>query len=155
MKSTQAIMIIVTLVLASGCTAIEVDPVSNALGMKHVCVEDGQQRCFDGDLLNIIRDGFDRHGITTQVYSSDLPPECEYRLSYMCERTWDMATYMHHAELRLYQGYKKIGYAEYHLQGKGGFSLLKWQSTKTKMDPVIDELLSGYPVLQTGMAKEN
>jgi len=32
------------------------------------------------------------------------------------------------------------------LKGAGGFSLMKWQGTKTKMDPVIDELLSGRPI---------
>jgi len=31
--------------------------------------------------------------------------------------------------------------AEYHLRGGGGLSLMKWQSTKSKIDPVIDELL--------------
>jgi len=28
--------------------------------------------------------------------------------------------------------------------GKGGYSLMKWQDTKTKMDPVVDELLKAY-----------
>lgn len=32
---------------------------------------------------------------------------------------------------------------ESHLVGKGGLSLTKWASTKSKMDPVIDELLKG------------
>lgn len=155
MKPIRPVGIILALVLTSGCTAIKVEPVSTALELKHVCIEDGQQACFDGDMMNIIRDGFERHDINTQVYSGNVPSECEYHLSYMCERTWDMATYMHHAELRLYRGHEKIGYAEYRLKGGGGFSIMKWQSTKTKMDPVIDELLSSHPILQTGMIKEN
>jgi hypothetical protein len=138
--------IILALVFASGCTAIKVQPVNTALEIKHACIEDGQQMCFDGEMIGVIRDGFERHGISTQIYSGNLPSECEYYLSYMCERTWDLATYMHHAELRLYRGKDKIGYAEYHLKGKGGFSMLKWESTKTKMDPVIDELLTGHPI---------
>lgn len=96
--------------------------------------------------MGVIRDGFERHGITTQIYIGDLPSECEYHLSYMCERTWDMAMYMHHAELRLYRAQTQIGYAEYHLKAKGGWSLMKYKSTETKMEPVIDELLSGYPI---------
>jgi hypothetical protein len=39
---------------------------------------------------------------------------------------WDIAMYMHHAELHLYRGWTQIGYAEYHLKGEGGFSLMKW-----------------------------
>jgi hypothetical protein len=132
--------------LASGCTSITVRPVVTALQIKHVCVKDCQQMCFDGQMIGVIRDGFERHGITTLVYTGDMPSGCEYHLSYYCEVTWDMATYMHHAELRLYRGQSQIGYAEYHLNGEGGFSLMKWESTKKKMDPVMDRLLSRYPI---------
>jgi hypothetical protein len=31
----------------------------------------------------------------------------------------------------------------YHLKGGGGLSVMKWQGTASKMDPVIDELLAG------------
>jgi len=36
-----------------------------------------------------------------------------------------------------------VGYGEFHLRGKGGYSMYKWQGTKAKMDPVIDQLLAG------------
>lgn len=146
MVSIRSLFIFLALVSVSGCTAITVRPVDTALEIKHACIEDCQQMCFDGQMMGVIRDGFERHGITTQIYTGNLPSECEYHLSFMCERTWDMATYMHHAELRLYRAHAQIGYAEYHLNGKGGFSLMKWESTKKKMDPVIDELLSGHPI---------
>lgn len=55
-----------------------------------------------------------------------------------------MSPYLSHAELRLEKGGHRIAYAEYHLRGKGGLSLSKWQGTKTKMDPVIDQLLADY-----------
>jgi hypothetical protein len=130
-----------------GCTAIKVQPLETLTEIKYVCIEDGREMCFDGQMMDVIRDGFRRHGIATQVYSDNLPSECEYHISYMCNQTWDMAMYMHHAELRLYQKQFQIGYAEYHLNGSGGFSLMKWQSAKTKMDPVIDELLKNYPIV--------
>jgi hypothetical protein len=138
-------LIFLALVSAYGCTAVKVRPVDTELELKHVCIEDGQQMCFDGEMMGVIRDGFERHGITTQIYTGNLPSECEYHLSYMCNQTWDMAMYMHHAELRLYRAQAQIGYAEYHLKGKGGWSFMKYESTKKKIDPVIDELLSGYP----------
>jgi len=96
--------------------------------------------------MSVLREGFNRNGITTQIYTGSLPSECEYHLSVMCERTWDMAMYMHHAELRLYRAQAQIGYAEYHLTGKGGLALTKFGSTKSKMDPIIDELLMGHPI---------
>jgi len=130
-----------------GCTAVKVQPIKNNAEITNVCVKDCKDMCFDGEMLGVILDGFRRHGITTQVYSGNLPPECEYNLSYMCNQTWDMAMYMHHAQLRLYQMHYQIAYAEYHLNGSGGLSLMKWQSSKTKMDPVIDELLQNYPIV--------
>ena len=139
---TILIVIVLSTLLAS-CTSIKVRPVSNPSDIKHVCIKDGRQTCFDGRMLDIIHDGLQRHGITSEVYTGKLPPECGYALTYYCERIWDLATYVHHAELRMYREKEQIGYAEYHLIGKGGFSLMKWQDTKTKMDPVIDELLGG------------
>jgi hypothetical protein len=142
----RLLFIFLTLVLSSGCTTKKIIPVETGLELKHVCIENGKETCFDGEMMGVIRDGFKRHGITTQIYNGDLQPECEFHLSYMCNRTWDMAQYMHHAELRLYNVQSEIGYAEYHLIGEGGLSLMKWEGTKTKMDPVIDELLISYPI---------
>ncbi len=145
MVSIRSVCIFMALVAASGCTAVKVQPVDTALQIKHVCIKDCQETCFEGQMMGIISDGFQRNGSTTQIYSGYLPAECEYHLSAYCERTWDLAMYMHHAELRLYQANSQIGYAEYHLNGKGGFALTKFASTKSKMDPVIDELLTGHP----------
>lgn len=146
---------ILALVTMFGCTAVKVQPLKNESQITHVCVKDGKEMCFDGEMMGVILDGFGRHGITTQIYSGNLPSECEYNLSYMCNQTWDMAMYMHHAELRLYQMNYQIGYAEYHLNGSGGFSLMKWQSAKTKMDPVIDELLQNYPIVNSTVSVQN
>ena len=147
MLANRHALYFIILILACGCTSIAVRPVDSTLDIKHVCVRDCSEKCFDGSILGIIQDGFQRHGITTEVYDGDLPAGCEYNLTYYCERTWDMATYLHHAELRLYYGKSQIGSAEYHLRGGGGFALNKWASTKSKIDPVIDELLKGFKII--------
>jgi hypothetical protein len=144
MLSVRYVLFSIILILASGCTKIAVRPVDSTLDINHVCIQDCADKCFDGRMLSIIQDGFQRHGITTEVYKGELPSECKYNLTYYCEITWDMAVYLHHAEFRLYHGKSQIGNAEYHLSGKGGFSLNKWASTKSKIDPVIDELLRGF-----------
>lgn len=139
----KLIFCVIVIILTGGCTSITVRPVTAELNMKHVCIADGKDTCWDAQVLGVIRDGFERNGITSQVYSGKLPPECEFNLSYMCERSWDFATYMTHAEIRVQQGHRQIGYAEYHLNGGGGgLALSKWLNAKTKLDPVIDELLS-------------
>jgi len=129
------------LFFCAGCTSISVRPVSPELAIADVCIEENPKVIVD-DFLSVVRDGFDRHGIATKVVTRPTPKECEYVLTYTAFKNWDLGAYLHHAELRLERNGRIIGSAEYHLVGQGGLSLMKWQSTKTKMDPVIDELLA-------------
>lgn len=129
--------------LLSGCTAVTVDPVDSNLDITYVCIKDCPETCFDRRLLYLIQDGFQRHGITTEVFNCELPSECEYSLTYSCERAWGMANYLGHAEIKLYRGKSQIGNAEYRLKGKAGSALNDWENIKSKIDPVIDELLGG------------
>lgn len=128
--------------LLAGCTAVRVQPVDPSANLKHVCIEDNPKVTVP-NFLQVVRDGFTRHGISTEVYSGEAPAACTAILRYTALRSWDVTTYLSHAELSLEtRTGDRIASAEYHLNAKGGFSLMKWQSVKTKMDPVIDELLS-------------
>ena len=130
--------------LLTGCTSVHVRPVDPAANLKHVCIEENP-KVIVADFLPVVREGFARHGISTQVYHpDDLPASCEYVLTYTALRSWDAAPYLSHAELHLANGGHEVASAEYHLVGKGGYSLMKWQGVKTKMDPVIDQLLASY-----------
>ncbi len=142
--SMKNIAFILSLLAIGGCTSIRVQPIDRTANLKHVCIKENP-KVIVSDFLTVLRDGFDRHGISTEVYTDKAPERCEFILSYTALRSWDLAPYLSHAELRLEnkEG-RKIASAEYHLKGKGGFSLMKWQGTKTKMDPVIDELLKAY-----------
>jgi len=131
--------------LLSGCSAVTVNPVDSTSEITHVCIKDCSDKCFDRRMLYLIQDGFQRNGVTTEVYNCELPSTCEYSLTYSCERAWSMATYLGHAEIQLYHGKSQIGNAEYHLKGKAGFALNDWENTKSKIDPIIDEMLNGLP----------
>jgi hypothetical protein len=138
--NTRVFIVAVSLSLTA-CTSITVRPLDRALTIRHACIQDNP-KVLISDFVPVLRDGFDRHGITTEVYSGTKPTDCDYVLTYTALRSWDFAPYLSHAELRLFEkDGRQIAYAEYHLIGKGGFSLMKWQGTKAKMDPVIDELL--------------
>jgi len=127
----------------AGCTSVQVANLEASHKVYHVCIEDNP-KVIVSDFIPVVQDGFARHGITTEIVTAPAPERCEYRLTYVAHRTWDVANYMHHAELRLFKGNQRIAYAEYHLNGKGGFALNKWASVDSKMDPVIDQLLSDY-----------
>lgn len=140
--STLRVSLVVAFLL-SGCTAVTVRPLDKAAELKHVCIQDNPKVAVQ-DFVTIVRDGFDRHGISTEVIAGSAPERCEYLLTYTALRSWDFSPYLSHAELRIERGGRQVAYAEYHLKGKGGLALNKWASTKSKMDPVIDELLGAY-----------
>lgn len=108
-----------------------------------VCIEENP-KVIVRDFLSVVKKGFNRHGITTEVYENSKPDYCAYHLTYTALKQWDFSTYLTYAELWLYRGKSNIAFAEYHLNGGGGFALNKWASVESKMEPVINELLSGF-----------
>ncbi|WP_066458141.1 Sbal_3080 family lipoprotein [Castellaniella caeni] len=127
----------------TACTAITVTPVDRAANLRHVCIQ-LNPKVQVSDFVDVVRSGFDRHGITTEVFSGDVMEHCEYVMTYTARRSWDFVTYLVDAELWIRQDGRQVAYAQYHLKGKGGFALNKWAGTKSKMDPVIDQLLASY-----------
>jgi hypothetical protein len=139
-RNTSIIVFALALV---GCTSIQVQPIDRSVGLQHVCIQENP-RVIVVDFLTVLRDGFDRHGISTEVFSGTASDRCEYVLTYTALQSWDWVSYLSYAELWLEHKGRKVGSAKYHLIGRGSLSLMKWQGTKTKMDPVIDELLKAY-----------
>ncbi len=132
-------------VLASGCSSVAVDvhPVDPSLGVRHVCIEENP-RVQVSDFVAVVRDGFARHGITTELVSAPAPERCEYVLTYTALRSWALVPYLSQAEIRLARAGSEVARANYHV-GKDDFSLTKHEGTRAKMDAVIDRLLRGYP----------
>ena len=56
-----------------------------------------------------------------------------------------MAMYMTDAQIDIQRDGRQIASANYHLKGKGGFALNKWAGTRSKILPVIDQLLAQVP----------
>ncbi len=137
------IITLALLTLAAGCTSIDVRQVPAAHKINHVCIKNNPKVTVT-DFVQVVEDVFNNHSITTEIYNGNTPEHCQYNLSYTALRSWDLSTYLSHAELRLYKGVQRIGYAEYHLIGKGGLALNKWASVKSKMTPVINKLLSQH-----------
>jgi hypothetical protein len=142
-RTKKSALTVAAVFVCGGCTSINVQPVDRARQLEHVCIQDNPDVWVE-DFLPVLKDGFHRHGISTEVFLTKLPDHCEFIVTYTARQTWDFANYLAHAEVKIDRDGQQIAFAEYHLIGKGGLSLMKWQGTKTKMDPVIDELLSAY-----------
>jgi hypothetical protein len=158
--------LVVSLVI-SGCTSVTVKPLEASYNVKHVCIKENPKVIVD-DFLPVITDGLKRHNITSEFialtnadkakiqeeetslpdqYYMDMTPvpdSCDFNLTYTARRSWDFVTYLTSADIAISDNKSRIAHANYHLRGKGGFSLLKWQGVKTKIDPVMDELLKFY-----------
>ena len=125
----------------SACTTVKVQKVDTAAHpIEQVCILENPKVAV-GDLLQVLEDGFQRHGIQTSVQRGRVPESCEYTLTYTATRGWDLKPFMNRAELRLKKGKANIASASY--SHGGGLALNKWASTKDKLDPVIDQLLGG------------
>ena len=133
---------LLSLALLAACTSITVSPIDAAVDFLHVCIQKND-KVQVSDFLDVLEDGFARHGVSTELFSGKKPAHCEFVLTYTALRSWDITPYLSHAELRIQRGSKRIAAATYHLEGGGGLSLMKWDNTKAKMDPVIDQLFSG------------
>jgi hypothetical protein len=130
---------VLSILLALGCTSITVRPVGTSDRMGHVCIERNPDVLVE-DFVPVVRDGLARHGVASEEFVGPAPAHCDSILTYTALRSWDMSPYLSHAEIRVMRAGREIGYGEFHLRGKGGYSVYKWQGTREKMDPVIDRL---------------
>lgn len=141
-KLTSVLILAAAAFTLGGCTAVEVRPLSSSLEIKHLYIRDNP-KVIVTDFVDVMRDGFARHGIASEVIPADQPAPGKYVVTYTALRSWDFAPYLSVAAIRIEKDGVQIASADYHLRGKGGYSLMKWQGTKAKMDPVIDQLLAG------------
>jgi len=135
----------IILMLLGGCTQITVEPLSVSLNVSHICIKENP-KVIVPDFLSVVQKEINECGITTKVYKEVTANDgCSAILTYTARRSWDMGTYLSHAELIIEdEKRKQLSKAVYHLIGKGGFSLMKWQGVETKMKPVMDEMLKEY-----------
>lgn len=128
--------------IVTGCTSVNVRPVASGEQITDVVIRRNPKVAVD-DFLDVLIDGFRRHGITSKVISEDVELKDIYVVNYVAYRNWDMAPYLTDATISIDRNGRRVAEAQYHLKLKGGLALTKWQGTKTKIDPVMDQLLTG------------
>jgi hypothetical protein len=136
----SAILFAALALCLSGCTAVSVRPVSVDEKITAVVIRTNPKVAVS-DFLDVLVEGFARHGIAATIVPESADAKDAYVVTYVAYRKWDMAPYLVDATINIDKEGRRIAHAEYHLRGGGGLSLAKWDRTKTKIDPVIDELL--------------
>lgn len=135
-------LLLCTVALLPACTSVHVKAVDGSrFKLVHICVQENP-KVIISDFLQVLRDGIERHGLSTQVFAGyQAPSTCEYIVTYTARQSWDFSPYLSQAQIEMRRGNELVSRADYRLRAKGGFSLTKWASTSSKMDPVIDEML--------------
>ena len=73
MNNRMLILIIFAALLLSACAAVvEVKPANPTLAIQHVCIQENPNVAV-GDFLQALRDGFDRHEISSEVFKDTKP----------------------------------------------------------------------------------
>ncbi|NMH66280.1 Sbal_3080 family lipoprotein [Shewanella salipaludis] len=143
MKMSVQMAVTVLACSLMGCTAISVQPMDDAFAMQQVCIQENT-RVIRGDFLPVLVQGFHKHGIDTKLVRGEMPDYCEFVVTYTATQTWDLAMVLKDAEVWIHRSGLQVAYANFHLRGGGGFSLMKWQGAEKKIMPMLDELLAEY-----------
>ncbi len=142
MSNKWLLVAIAACAVSASCTSVNVRPVAAQEQITSVLIEENP-KVWRSDFVEVLRSGFARHGIESRVIQPGTPVGNAYVVRYTARQSWDMAMYMTDATIWIYRNDREVASAVYHLKGGGGLSLMKWQGTSTKIDPVIDELLAG------------
>jgi hypothetical protein len=95
------------------------------------------------DFLSVLQEGIRLNGLQSAIYY-EIPSTCAYVLEYMAIDRGAPKPYMIVADVKLYEGRELVGSVGYRLRegvfDDGG----KWDSTKEKLDPLLDALFAYY-----------
>ncbi|MCP4669167.1 MAG: hypothetical protein GY849_22760 [Deltaproteobacteria bacterium] len=142
MKTSGLLAIVSILLLGSSCATYKANRVDTQVHpIKCICIKENP-RVRVGDFLHAMENGFDSHGIVTEIHDGPLPATCKYSATYTALQAWDFTLYLKYAEIRLKHGRDTIGFASYRQRGgSASLALNKWKNTESVVDRLIDGLL--------------
>lgn len=112
--------------------------------LREVCIERNSKvtiPSFENDLER----AFIENGIKSRFYADNKPSDCQNRLTYSAQRSWDMAVYTSVIQLDLYDiNGEQIAKVDWE---QNPLALNKWRSTDGKVLDAVNKLL-GKPKLK-------
>ena len=133
--------------IACSCTSIEVEPLPE--GVSEVAIVRNEKVLVE-DFVPVMRAALEARGIRTQVVSEESAAGGGVTATYTALRSWDFTPYLSSADVWFRRDGLQIAHLHYHLVGKGGLSMAKWDSTESKLTPAYDELLEAYERVDSG-----
>lgn len=136
---------IAVLVFLGACTSLDVRPIPASAKVDKICIKYNEEVNVE-DLVPVVQDDLSNHGIQSVVFRAQAPSDCSFQLSYTADRWWDLGTYLVDAKISVWKDDVLFGSAHYHLNGHGGLSVMKWEGTKAKITPPLNQMLKEYPL---------
>lgn len=138
----KIILLICSSLIFYGCTVLEVSPMSPNVVLTRVAIIKNP-KVKVADFTSVLKKGFEKHGILAEIYHEPYGElKSDFTVTYTALRDWDIAPYMTYAEISIRQNGRQIAHGEYRHRGGGNsLSLLKWRGTKSKIYPLLDEML--------------
>jgi hypothetical protein len=154
MKAIRATLLLLLFAGVCGCTQIILHPPPQNAKITEVWIQENPQSG-ENKFAEVIRDGFQRHGIKATITAAEnTGVKDAYIVTYVAYRTWDFGSYLTDAVITITKNGQEVARAIYHLKARGGAAPTKWLGAKTKIDPMIDELLRDYPVVTNGQPEK-
>lgn len=144
MHMLKKLFIFSVLLLCVGCAQISAHSFdSSQHDIKEVCVQPASQR-IPANFKYILKERLLHHNVIAKSYKSD-PDACAYRLLYRVKaKVKNKTVFLKDVHLALYEGEKQIAYADRDAPngffGKEVGDLSKWDSTRSVVDALVDQL---------------
>lgn len=146
MKKGCFFMLLIVFMSLGSCTITKkVNSISDVMPAgANICIEKNE-KVAEPDILNVIQNVFVKSGYQVNVFPK-APESCDYRLTYIAYRSWDIFTFLSHANIYLFNKHELIGSVEYKLPAEvflgGGINPEKWNSTEQKIAPLLEKMLN-------------
>jgi hypothetical protein len=153
-KMLSRVSRIAVAVLLAGCATERtvVEPIPAQTPISEICILENPKVIVKG-FLPLVQEGISRHGLRSATYR-EVPSSCIYVLEYLALSTYlgvptPGATTLGRATITLYQDRKPIGTVKYVIPSErqidGVDNPARINSTKEKLDPLMDELFKYFP----------
>jgi hypothetical protein len=137
----RTLVLLALAVFACSCTVIEVEPLPEGVADVAIVRNDKVQVT---DFVPVLRSALEERGIRTRMVDQAAAAADSVTATYTARRTWDLVPFLSTADVWFRRGGVQIGHVHYHLAGKGGLDLSKFEGTEAKMTPAYDQLLKAY-----------
>ena len=136
------IILLLPCFLLSACSTWQSEPVTEQqfLSLKQLCIVHNPKNSveqFEHQLVNRL----ESYGIQTRIVNAVQAQHCPYQLQYSAEEQYNWGLKLKSAELKLYLGQQRIGFAQYHPYSQYDYRAL--QSNQNNINQLVDRLMQG------------